>query len=111
MRKSKSIFLIFPGYSKEKIASAVSKLPEKYKSIVYKKFGKNLDEINHISHLENSIFHETIKKHIFALLEGKSINIKYHNKTIFEYIPGYSKEELLLAISKLSEKYQDIVRR
>ena len=102
--KYDSFFDIFTPYSKEEVLKAFDKLNNKEKELLYKKFGKFLDERNKVTNSETTAIYR-IKKKIFFILSGK----KKNSDAIKKVFPDNSVEEILLAIKKLPKRQQDSI--
>ena len=106
-KKNKTIYDWFSEYTKDAVNEAVCLLPEKEKYLVYLRFGKNLDEYNDdLTSDEATYLRSTIKNHIGKLLKGDSLEVK--KITIFDWFPGYSKEEIKSAIDALPTKQKGV---
>ena len=103
---SNNIFVYFNEYSKKELLDSIKELEPSYQDLIYQKYGLNLDENNYLeskvlSYLLNVIF-PSLKR---VLIINNSIN----NKKITEIFSNYSKEELIIAINKLSVNKQNII--
>ncbi len=112
-KQGKNILYYFPNNTLEEIKDAVSKLPNDEQGIVYNVYGNNLDSFNsNASRIDKQKFTSIIKKHIRLLLDGKKLIKKRKGpkgKTIIEYFPNYTLEEIKDAISKLPINEQKTV--
>ena len=104
---NKSILDYFSRYSLDEIKIAVDKLPVAERKIVYKKFGENLDRYNPITHSERAYFSNTIKPKINDYLSG--VTKADRKKPLFDFLIGYSKEDILEAISALPSNQRKII--
>ena len=94
-----------PNRTYEEIKSAISKLPENYQAIVYKRYGHNLDEFNSIDYNERNIFY----KYIFPRLKNPNLVVQTKKgQSLLELLSDYSKEQILLAISTLPKEEQTL---
>ena len=103
-----SLLELLKDYSKEEIFEAVSKLDDKSKSLLYKKFGNGLDECHKLASDEARIYHD---RKIFNTLRQilKQKTYKKHATSLFELLSDYSKEEIVLAVSKLDDERKNLL--
>ena len=115
LSRCKSLYTFFPGYSKKEIDAALSKLNEKDKEVIQLKFGQYLDYPQKSKDCTANIdtaFYIRVKNRIMFFLqnpEKKEIKEAHSIKTIYDYFLGYSKEQILDAVSKLPLKYKEIL--
>lgn len=108
-KKNKTLHDYFPDFTKEQILEAISLLPEMQQDLIFKRFGKNLDELNCVTVQEGNSITGYIRRNLTKILvEGKEIR---KVKGVFEYFEGYQKEEVLEAIKKLSLEDQELLYR
>ena len=108
VEKPSNIYEYFPDYTFKLIDEAIKLLPKGYLDIIYKKYGDNLKEVKRPIKLNskdylffrNSVLLQIEKnlKIICNQVEVKKI------KTIYEYFPDYTEEEIDNALENLSDK-------
>ena len=92
----------FPNYSFEQIRIMVPYLPENQKALVYKMFGKTLKDYYALGPSDIHNFKHLVIPSLNKLLKGESL---YKEPvSIFAEFAGYSKEEILAAVSRLTDK-------
>ncbi len=106
--KNKHFSDYFKEYTKEELLSAIALLSIEEQEIIFKRFGKNLDEINTINKNETIKLHNTIISHLRKLLSGEKVQTR-KRKTFISYFEGYTIDEIINAISVLDEKYQELI--
>ena len=91
----------FPNSSKEDLIEALkSQLPNN-QFIFYKRFGKNLDELNPILSDEKDQLYDIVIPDLQKHLKYKLIE----NKTIFDYFKDCTQEEVILALNNIPKDY------
>lgn len=98
----------FEGYTKEEILAAIGKLDYECQDIIFRRYGRALDEQNEISKKEMDKIYSSIILSINKALKGEKTHIGRF-KPLMSYFEEYTKEELLLAISNLEQSDQDLI--
>jgi len=115
--KAKTFYDKFEGYTKEQVDSAISKLGEKEKSFILSCIdGLSIAELVEKYNFNSetiSVYKSKITKKVRQLLENPDAIVDKKTETkakdFYDKFEGYTKEQVDAAISKLSEKDQDIV--
>ena len=100
----RTIYELIEGCSKEEINHAISLLTSEEKEILTLRFGENLDVPF------KSMLAEDKKKLLFKLLRKIKKISKDSHKAIFDYFEEYTKEQIMAAISKLSQGGIEILK-
>ena len=109
------MFAKYATYDEKEIAEAVSKLPYKYRQIIYKRYGESLDSdiINlDLSNSERQLIYSVISDLIEQnLQELRKINKKSRRNTLIERFSQFDKEVFFEAISYLDTDEVKILKQ
>ncbi len=114
MNSIPSLYLLLSNYSKEEIDNAIKKLTIKEQTLLYFKYGKDLNHLNTTTwKVENqkNLYHVIAK--LKRIINGEKRGICYSNgkviKTIYQIFNMYSKEDIDYIISLLPKEDKDIL--
>jgi len=104
---TRSFYVQFNGYSKEEIDSVISKLTTQEQELIKLRNGNDLDKpiLFNLTREQSKCYTLLLSK-----IKTKLKNGGFTYKTIYELMDEYSKEEVDLAISKLSAYEQELLR-
>lgn len=109
----KNLFDKFCSYTKEEVLRAVERIPDDQKELLYKRYGKDLEQTEHNESFTqeeyNRLSHQ-ITKTIRRCLDDP--NYKYEKpreKYLMERCKDYTKEEIFKALKDLPKEYQDAI--
>ena len=118
-----SLFELFSEYSEERILHSLEILTEEELLLVKKKYGEDFKSgiRGSLTKEEAIIFNNRITRKLKNILMDKPVTEKRQEVertekqpklySIFEYLKEYDEESILLAISKLSESDQEIIKK
>lgn len=110
---SKNLFDKFCSHTKEEVLKAVERIPEDQKEILYKRYGKNLEQTESVEVLTvaeyNKLSHLITKTIRRCLDDSNYIYEKPHEKHLMERFKGYEREEIIKALKDLPKEYQDAI--
>ena len=109
-RKIKTIYEYFPNYKEEEIDMVISTLVERSRKVLYLKYGNNLK-----NPIQNFVLNQEDAEYFYtSVLESIRISLnnqdKFH-KTIYDYFPEYSIEEIDPVIENLSERSKLLLKK
>ena len=108
-RTRNNIYDYFSEYTKEEVDTAISKLSDNMKELLNNFFDKNLNRNEKIdSSKKISALFRIIKKHLENSLTSIPRTYKSRNN-IYKYFSEYTKEEIDVAISKISDNKKEIL--
>ena len=104
--RKKEIEVEYGNCSRKKLLETISQLNPEYQRVFYLKFGLSLDENNDLSTSDAIIFYRANMR-VKKLLKRKKVK----ERTLFEYLNEYAKEEILHAIQFLSYDQHEIIKK
>jgi RNA polymerase sigma factor (sigma-70 family) len=109
----KNLFDKFCSYTKEEVLKAVERIPDDQKELLYKRYGKDLEQTEHTGTFTqeeyNRLSHQITKTIRRCLDDPNYTYVKPHEKTLMERLNKYDREEIIKALKDLPKEYQDAI--
>lgn len=113
-RSFKNIFEIFPTYSEEEIWDAFYRMSFYRQETLALAYGESLREprLKLLSQTEKNRVRKVIYNVLAKRLQDKTLgNDIAHRKSLFEFFPYHSKEEVLEVFGELSDSHKELIRK